>query len=108
MQLWWWPVVGQIYIDLGRIDLFVIGEVYKEEGVDAIMALSPEFDEAWAEKGGEQLRSWDNRLWSLYHQGGVFSSSDFSEDGETGGLQLGGLMNRHAPLMLQLTETIVP
>ena len=36
--------------------------MYKKEGVNAIMASSSEFDEAWAEKGVEQLRTWDDRF----------------------------------------------
>ena len=57
-----------------RLYLWCVGriwEMYKEEGVEAIMASSSEFEEAWTVKGLDQLRPWDDRFWKLYDRGDV-------------------------------------
>ena len=61
--------------------------MYKEEGVKAIMASSSEFDVAWAGRGLDQLKSWDDRFWKLYdrgdvsvHQSSKLQATGFSDD----------------------------
>ena len=61
--------------------------MYREEGVEAIMASSSEFEEAWAVKGLDRLRPWDDRFWKLYdrgdvsvHQSSKVQATGFSDD----------------------------